>query len=391
MCLDVQAKEAVRTQSQPGSLIIELSLDSVWVASDGQIRSSRSSPSLPSAYFSTGLPLPVYREFFPNLPENPRVRVFHGRARSFSLKSSPTVVREQGKGAPLEGPQAPLPPRTSQLFSVDPSSVYPGSVVTLYPLHQVGNSVVVWMPHLSLVITWPPSPGPTIQPLSKTRVTALSKPVNNRSDFSGPPVPDYQYSSNLVRISVDHEGWYAITYADLIDNNVVISGIDPRTFRLWDRDRECSLIVPGESDGNFSPDDRIIFWGQPAPPPEGVTYRSNFYSQEHWYWLTWGSGAGQRYVEESSYPEAPLDEVYHPNSFTDTLHVESNDYFARLGSRDLHAEWDQFDHFFMDPPIQGGRSVDFNLKIDYPTPSTEKRFSLKAEFRASPAMFINYR
>ncbi|MFQ6613310.1 MAG: C25 family cysteine peptidase, partial [Fidelibacterota bacterium] len=374
--LNLQAQPAERIQSRPGSLIIELSLDSVRVGLQGEIISS---PALSQAYFSDG-PLPVYQECFLQLPQDTRIQVFPGTVRSFPLDSPVVTVREQGKGAELEEPPSTPSPGADQWYSLDASPSNLGTLIRLYPIHRIGDEIF-WTPHLSLLFTWPADGSPPAQPLSETRFSDQSRSPGSRSDWSGPPVPDYQFSSDLARINVDHKGWYGITYVDLVDSNVAITDVDPRTFRLWDGDRECPLIVEGEADGDFSSGDRIIFRGEPAPPPEGVAYRSNFYTSSHTYWLTWGGNPGRRYIEESAYPEAPLDEVHHPDSFRDTLHLESNDYFARLGSRNLHDEWDRFDHFFMNPPIQGGTSVDFNLEVDYPTSSMEQRFSLIAEFQ----------
>ncbi len=370
------AEKAYHIQTQPGSLIIELSLDSVWVTGDGTIRCS---PALSPIYLSNGPPIPAFRDCFLHLPSNVQTRIFPGDLRSLPVPTAQNSPTEQAKGLVLNGPDLPSPPLDNTWFSLEPSPESDlGTTITLYPIHYSGDRLT-WTRHLSLMITWPDANAPPVKRLSATRIHSMPHAPPERDVYTGPDIPDYQFSQHLVQVVVNQEGWYGITYSDLLDSNVSINGVDPRTIQLWDRDREVPLIVEGEADGIFDPEDRIIFFGTPAPPPDGVLYRFNFYSQDHHYWLTWGEHPGRRYVDESAYPDTPSDQVLRPDSFMDTLHIEQDDYFARLGSRNLHQEWDRFDHFFMNPPLQGGTSVDFQLQVPYPTASTVKRFTLRAE------------
>lgn len=87
------------------------------------------------------------------------------------------------------------------------------------------------------------------------------------------------------KIYVRKEGIYHISLSDLTSAGIPIKDIDPRTFRMFNRGKVVPLFVAGEGDGRFDPDDYIEFWGE--------SYRDD-YTDLNVYWLTWGSGRGER-------------------------------------------------------------------------------------------------
>ena len=86
------------------------------------------------------------------------------------------------------------------------------------------------------------------------------------------------------------------------------------------------------------------------------------------YWLTWGNQDGLRYGQENAYPSEDLPDWQKPIYFTQTVHIEKDEYFAKLGlaSDKVHQQWDSFDHFFMNPPVNNGTSVDYMIQLEYP-------------------------
>ncbi len=102
-----------------------------------------------------------------------------------------------------------------------------------------------------------------------------------------------------VKITVKQDGLTKVTYNDLVNAGVAVSGIDPRTFRLLDEGQEQDIYVSGEADGVFHSADAIYFYGRRT-----TAYLTN---DKNVYWLTWGGAAGRRMASQSAAPgSAPL-------------------------------------------------------------------------------------
>ncbi|HIC82954.1 MAG TPA: hypothetical protein EYO99_01195, partial [Candidatus Marinimicrobia bacterium] len=181
-------------------------------------------------------------------------------------------------------------------------------------------------------------------------------------------VPDYMTSNNLIRIDIDSSGYYRIPMDTLIDANSSIQNADPGSFRLWSNGYEQLVYIDDELG--------LIFYGQKARSPDGVDYENNFYTSTNHYWLTWGNGVGLRYPDESVYPAQDPSTVQIPYSFNHTLIIENNQHFEGLGYVDTHSQWDSFDHYFFDPPINGNASESFLINI--PNPTGNGQCSVKA-------------
>ncbi|MCX2744972.1 C25 family cysteine peptidase [Mangrovivirga sp. M17] len=69
-------------------------------------------------------------------------------------------------------------------------------------------------------------------------------------------------NQNYYKIKVAETGFYNITYEDLRNIGVAIDEIDPRLLKLYFRGEEQSILIKGESDGSFDPDDELVFYGQ---------------------------------------------------------------------------------------------------------------------------------
>jgi hypothetical protein len=134
--------------------------------------------------------------------------------------------------------------------------------------------------------------------------------------------PSVLASGNWYRIPVTAEGIYRLDATYLSSLGIALSGIDPRTIRIYGNGgRELSeditaarpvdlvedaIYVSGESDGKFDPGDYVLFYGQGARgwayDPVGRTRRHYIhdYSEVNYYWLTYGSGAGKRMASQPS-------------------------------------------------------------------------------------------
>ena len=115
----------------------------------------------------------------------------------------------------------------------------------------------------------------------------------------------------LVKVTVNSDGLYRVTYAALRDIGVPVGTLNPRTFRLLDKGVEQSIYVFGEDNG-FQDGDYILFYG--------LRNKAALSDDNHVYWLTWGGVNGQRMVSQNV---APASASFATTLLT-TAHVEQN-------------------------------------------------------------------
>ncbi len=337
-------------------------------------------------YQVPGLPqLPYITEVLLDVPEDAKVNVYKSQEKQILGVLVPVTERESAKGMNFQRSFTTrkgslFPEQVAQLQKTVSLKGHDPVVLKVFPIRLIGNKLV-WNKNLTVQIRWQPQGRRRPILLSKTDVNSLVAPSLSRSSTTLIDIPSYQYSQHIARLRVDTVGWFVLTRATMVDSGLDITGVDPRTFRLWNQEEEVPLYVEGQEDGNFDPGDRLIFHGDPAPSPEGAPYRDNFYTAENVYWLTWGDEWGLRYLPESAYPGIDPGQVYLPSDYRFTLHLEENDYFARLGSMGLHEQWDTFEHFFMEPPIQGGTQVTFPFTLASPKQEATATFDIVLRFQ----------
>lgn len=157
------------------------------------------------------------------------------------------------------------------------------------------------------------------------------EPSASRSAASSNQIHTPATSSSSYKLTVDADGIYRVTYADLEAAGVPVTTLDPRTFVLRAQGTEVAIDVVGEDDGVFDPGDAIIFYGQ----------RMNTrYTDVNVYWLTWGGVNGLRMTGVDG---APTGSGTVPESFRTTQRVEQNVYYQSSrpsGADQDHWYWD---------------------------------------------------
>jgi hypothetical protein len=142
-----------------------------------------------------------------------------------------------------------------------------------------------------------------------------------------PPLP-----TQYIKMVLNEDGIYKITYADLTDSSgLKFAGVNPRTFRLWNRNREVPIYFQGESDGKFDRQDYFEFYGERNlarhnPYLNGIPAASGHYldpwTDENVYILTWGESNGLRLIEESVGGARMTDPSY--DRFDKKIHIEED-------------------------------------------------------------------
>ncbi len=139
------------------------------------------------------------------------------------------------------------------------------------------------------------------------------------------------YSSNYLRIGTANDGIYRITKSDLENYGISTTGINPKTFRLFESGSEKPIYVGGESDLTFDNGDYIEFYGTKnysKISPRVINAKSqpynNYldkYTDTTIYFLTWGASNGLRAQINSTFQSTVTDTI---NYFTSFSHLEEN-------------------------------------------------------------------
>ena len=362
-------------------MVIEISIDTVVVDAEHRIEiapqiSQQTTPGQPA--------IPVLKEVLVGVPSSATIDIFTEGERSISSVMPVPAPAEMAKGMDItldtDTWDGTLYPTHIVNMTANPDiRGNTSSVLTVFPL-QLNQNNLRWWKEITIQITWQSSSvaeNPSL--LTEKPLRFIDNKIRVRRSRTT-TLPDYHFSENIAKIIVDSTAWYVMTMDELADSGLTVQGIDPRTLRLWNKTEEVKLFVEGEEDGVFNSGDRIIFFGEQNLAPDGSSYTYNFYTNENVYWLTWNDDVGERYILEGAYPGEDVPEWQKPIFFQETKHIEENDYFSRLGQVEekLHHQWDDFDHFFMNPPIYSGTSTDYIIELDYPASSN---FTIEFEFQ----------
>ncbi len=381
---------------QPGLLILEASLDSIWLSKTEAGRETINSELVFKKLTYEGQPeLPYFHTLLSGIPSDAQIQIFWGDIQNLQLTNPVITPTERAKGIDLENPLDPIAgnrfPETDYTWKfVGVSSGIPVQSLEVYPIVISGDNLLTIRKQATIRIQWNPMGSNIGEVGFFTKIGGKSTPSQlGRSTLT---IPEYQFSDNLLKILVDSTGWYCINQTALEDSGFVELSMDPRTFRLWHRGEEQLLWIEGEEDGTFDSGDFILFSGEKNPSGTDA-YLNNFYTDDNCYWLTWGEESGSRYVEELGYPTS--EDYLLPNSYNHSSHIEQDEAFERLGGLKTDSTWDIFDHYFMGSEINSNTSVNFSFVVENPHPSEDYLFSISTKLQGitsddhSVSIFIN--
>ncbi|HZE88254.1 MAG TPA: C25 family cysteine peptidase, partial [Verrucomicrobiae bacterium] len=120
---------------------------------------------------------------------------------------------------------------------------------------------------------------------------------------SGTPAP--------LKISINADGLYRLTPADLTTAGINLAMVNPQNFRIENLGVAVPIEVLGEGDGTFDPADRIVFYGRAA---------TGRYTRNNVYWLYFDGGS-PRAAQRSGAFGSPATT---PASFVTTVHAEQD-------------------------------------------------------------------
>ena len=192
-------------------------------------------------------------------------------------------------------------------------------------------------------------------------------------------------SGDWYKISVKQTGVYKLTYTDLVNLGINVSGIDPRNISIYgngagmlsednadfryDDLLENAIQLVGEDDGVFNTNDYILFYAQEPTTWDYDTanyfaHSVNLYDDNTYYFLTIGSAQGKRIMQQIS---TTLPISHFVNTFDDYLHHEfENANLIKSGKLWFGEEFDDTlsrDFSFLFPNIDIIHQVTLNTNV----------------------------
>ena len=161
-------------------------------------------------------------------------------------------------------------------------------------------------------------------------------------------------------VYVEKPGWYRITYSDLKQAGVPVGNIRTAGLRLQHQGADVPFYLSGPHGEKLSRRNAIEFWGEKNrnvdfPEVEDLYYDP--YLETGVYILTWDGSGGVRIGEMSGGPDGENGTVQ-PRWFVESLHIETNSRFDRLGWAPAGR---MTDHRFMGGDIGGGQMEEFTV------------------------------
>ena len=379
----IYSKDALIVKTnQPGSLIIELSVDSLWFSSDK--KQIFTSPVL-DLYQEMDKPkLPYYKEVLIGVPANADIKIYSNEKHEVGyykpiIQKEDRLKLEKSELLPSVEFDGIFPTKIVELTATVDIYGKSSSLIKIFPI-EVNSGALSLIQNITVHLSWDTSTSTEIPILlSKSSFNDIKKkkqPLQKTSTFS---IPTYQYFNNIAKIVIDITGWYGLTQDVLVDSGVDIKDIDPSTIRLWNKEDEVLVFIEGDEDASFDKNDQIIFYGEKNRSLEGAVFDNNFYTNDNVYWLTWNGEQGRRYMTESVFPTFPSNQVYHPQrgTYRYTEKIERDDLFLRLSDSNIDEQWDIMDHFFMNPSIHPGETIHFPFILPEPDRSSNSSFNIK--------------
>ncbi len=144
-------------------------------------------------------------------------------------------------------------------------------------------------------------------PLTASHMITSSKTLAPWEQANLPPhaVQRALAAAPAIKLNVWERGWYRVTQPDLVRAGLD-PRVDPRHLQLFVQGKQLAILVTGEQDGRFEPQDAVEFYG------EGI---KTSWTDVRPYWLVAGSRPGTRvHMAPSQRPRAMA-----PQSFATTI------------------------------------------------------------------------
>lgn len=138
----------------------------------------------------------------------------------------------------------------------------------------------------------------------------------------------FSLSSNAYKISIQEDGIYSLSYADLSNAGINLSLVNPQNIKIYNLGEEIPVYVQGEEDKVFDTSDYVEFYG---------LKNKSEYSSINIYWLTWEETPGKRMEKEDVHPG---DSLAVPGCFLKSIHYEKDSvYYQNVYQGEGKSHW----------------------------------------------------
>jgi len=196
---------------------------------------------------------------------------------------------------------------------------------------------------------------------SDLTLTRATSPLLNKAAAAD----DRFCAPGRIKLSVEEDGWYKVTGADLRKAGLDLLRIDIRHLRLSCGGIPVPFYFHGDGDSKMEAGESIEFYGTGLRLNATATTPDLYqdpYSSTNVYWLGWEGEAGPRMEDEYSESATAAGQTAQiPYSFYQTIHVEQNNFFEHFNG--IAFPDSLRDHWLYDSGIPAGskRSYPFSL------------------------------
>lgn len=327
---------------------------------------------IPGLAPSAGTGLPAYGALLAVPGQEVEVEVSEGagwRIDAHPLCPTERYACKKGSGAlPCEaivsaGPEGETMEETDRpLAQIEPGGSLrgvPAARLQVSPF-RVEGSQIWFYPQLTVRLRWPTSvPVPATARVGGPFAAILRSVLLNPPAFPPQaPAPDAKTpaaapataTGDPLKLMVDHDALFQVTYGDLVGAGWNPAELDPHTLRLTYLDVELPILVEGEADGAFDPGDLILFYGQGNTGP---------YSRSSVYRLSAGGAGGLRMESRDA---SPVNGYPVALTFAATLHAEQDipeGYWQNPPGREAQ------DHWYWTGELSAPTSASLNFQMPF--------------------------
>lgn len=289
------------------------------------------------------------------IPQNGEVTLTAIPLDSEIIKGAPPIITRDV--APAINEEYNIkPPVIAELEVLGTLRDYRVAGITVFPYRRTGDNTLFYK-KIAIAVKF-----------GQSAVEKKEPPPSGFDDVYENTILNYQYSRRWsverkgkksiwkpegVRLETKEDGIYRVTYEELRNAGISLSGIDPTTIKIKNLGQEIPIFVRGEEDGSFDEGDYIEFYGEFPRGNETYLYP---YAQNNVYWFSFGGSIGQRLIKENGSLENPERAIAY--AFPCTLHMEKDLLFSR------HA---QDDYWFYTLASMGARR---EIVFDIDTPDS---------------------
>lgn len=156
-------------------------------------------------------------------------------------------------------------------------------------------------------------------------------------------------NQTYLKMYVINNGIHRIDKTDFTAAGIPVSGIDPRTVKLYYKGNQIPIYFFGESDGTFDDADYFDFYGSrnyggltnTYDEIKNVVYTTdeyyNLYSDTSVYWIGWGGANGLRFADYNNSSST----LYSLDYYNATQHYENNTLYS-LGQNVNSGDYNNF-------------------------------------------------